>query len=58
MAVPKKKTSHSRQGKRRSHWNLGNPTVSKCSNCGAACRSHRVCSKCGHYGNREIVVTD
>ena len=58
MAVPKKKTSHARKGKRRAHWNLASPTVSRCSHCGAVCRPHRVCRKCGHYGDREVMVVE
>ncbi len=58
MAVPKKKTSHARKGKRRANWHLTAPTVNKCTQCGSPCRPHRVCRKCGHYGDREVLVTD
>ena len=56
MAVPKKKTSHAKKGMRRSHWHLSVPGVAKCGNCGAPCRPHRVCRKCGHYAGREVMV--
>ncbi|HLU46453.1 MAG TPA: 50S ribosomal protein L32, partial [Planctomycetota bacterium] len=36
MAVPKKRTSPSRKGMRRSHHTLSLPTVVKCPRCGAA----------------------
>jgi large subunit ribosomal protein L32 len=58
MAVPKKKTSHSRKGKRRANWNLATPSPARCSHCGATCRPHRVCRKCGHYGDREVLVVE
>ena len=58
MAVPKKKTSKSKKGHRRSHWHLEAPNASKCQNCGAICRPHRVCRQCGHYGDREVLVVD
>ena len=35
MAVPKKRTGHSAQGKRRSNWKATKPTTTKCPNCGA-----------------------
>ncbi len=56
MAVPKKQTSHSRGGMRRSHWHLTAPNATRCSHCEAPCRPHRVCRECGHYGEREVVV--
>jgi large subunit ribosomal protein L32 len=58
MAVPKKKTSKAKKGKRRSHWHLTTPNPSKCTHCGAVCRPHRVCRQCGHYGTREVLVVD
>ena len=58
MAVPKKKTSPSKRGLRRSHWRLTAPTPSRCSHCGAPVRPHRVCARCGHYGDREVVVVE
>ncbi len=58
MAVPKKKTSHAKKGKRRANWNLATPSISRCANCGETCRPHRVCRKCGHYGDREVMVVE
>jgi large subunit ribosomal protein L32 len=55
MAVPKKKTSPSRKGMRRSHDHLKTVNVSKCSNCGSQKLSHHVCSSCGHYKGRLVV---
>ncbi len=55
MAVPKKKTSPSRRGMRRSHHALSREAHAECSNCGELKRPHHVCSACGHYDGREVV---
>ena len=55
MAVPKKKTSPSRQGMRRSHHALQHPAVSSCQNCGAHKRPHHICHSCGHYNGRQVI---
>lgn len=56
MAVPKKKTSQSRMGMRRSHHALAIPAYAECGNCGELKRPHHVCSHCGHYDGREVVA--
>lgn len=56
MAVPKKKTSVSRQGNRRSHSALKPIVVSECSNCGEVKLSHHVCPSCGFYDKKEILT--
>ena len=55
MAVPKRKTSPSRRGMRRSHEALGREPHAECPNCGELKRPHRVCSHCGYYDGREVV---
>ncbi len=55
MAVPKRKTSPSRRGMRRSHQALSVPSFAECGNCGELKRPHHVCSHCGHYDGREVV---
>ena len=52
MAVPKRKTSHSRKGKRRSHQHLSLPPSSVCPRCKAPKIPHRVCPSCGYYKNK------
>ena len=52
MAVPKKRTGHSAQGKRRSNWKATKPETSKCPNCGATVLAHTVCMSCGQYKGR------
>lgn len=58
MAVPKKKTSVSRKGKRHAgqHHKLYGKKTASCSNCGATILPHHVCSSCGTYKGREVVV--
>lgn len=55
MAVPKRKTSPSRAGMRRSHEALRAPAHAECPNCGEQKRPHHVCSHCGHYDGREVI---
>ncbi len=57
MAVPKRKTSPSRAGMRRSHLALRAESHAECGNCGELKRPHHVCSHCGHYDNREVVAS-
>ena len=55
MAVPKKKISTSRRGKRRSHDSLGKVLVVECENCGAEKLPHHICNSCGYYNKKEII---
>ena len=56
MAVPKRKTSPSRAGMRRSHQALAVEAHAECPNCGELKRLHHICSHCGHYDGREVIV--
>lgn len=56
MAVPKQRQSRSRTYKRRSQHKLSAPSLAVCPRCGAPRRPHRVCTECGTYAGREIVV--
>jgi len=55
MPVPKRKTSKSKQGKRRSHLSLKAPNLVPCPHCGSLKLPHRVCPSCGTYKGREIL---
>jgi large subunit ribosomal protein L32 len=54
MAVPKKKTSQSRKGMRRSHHALAAPANARCGRCGGVTRPHTVCDRCGYYGKLQV----
>ncbi len=54
MAVPKRKTSPSRRGMRRSHEALRSEAHAECATCGELKRPHHVCPHCGHYDGREV----
>ena len=54
MAVPKKRTGHSAQGKRRSNWKASKPATTKCPKCGATVLAHTVCTECGTYKGKVV----
>ncbi len=58
MPVPKKKTSTSKRGMRRSHDSLKAPGLSICPNCQEMKRPHHVCSHCGYYGDKEVITVE
>jgi large subunit ribosomal protein L32 len=55
MAVPKKRTSKSRQRKRRSQIKLESPNVVKCPNCGEEKLPHSICPACGFYKDKMVI---
>ncbi len=55
MAVPKRKHSNSRTGKRRSHDSLSARELATCTKCGTKTPTHVVCENCGTYMGREVV---
>ena len=58
MAVPKRRTSHARQGIRRSHLHLKPISIQYCSECNEPVLPHRVCPNCGFYQGREVVPAE
>ena len=58
MAVPKKRTGHSAQGKRRENWKATKPETTICSNCGEPVLTHTVCTACGHYKGEPVSLKD
>jgi large subunit ribosomal protein L32 len=58
MAVPKRRTSHARQGKRRSHHHRKPLQIQYCPRCEQPVLPHRVCANCGFYQNREVVAKE
>ncbi|MFQ5559742.1 MAG: 50S ribosomal protein L32 [Nitrospinota bacterium] len=55
MAEPKKKTSKSRRGMRRSHDGIKARGVSTCSKCHEIKLPHNVCFHCGYYKGVEVL---
>ena len=56
MAVPKRKTSPSRRGMRRSHDHLTPPTVVEDQDSGEYRRPHHIDLKTGMYRGRQVLV--
>ncbi len=54
MALPKKKTSRSKKGMRRSHDRIPTPNFIYCD-CGEAALPHKVCPQCGTYKSRQYL---
>jgi large subunit ribosomal protein L32 len=50
MPLPKRRHSNSRTRKRRTHYKLTLPSLSKCPRCEEPRLSYHVCPKCGYYG--------
>ncbi len=55
MAVPKRKHSNSRSGKRRSHDRVKKRQLGYCPQCSNSVPTHTVCPKCGYYMGRTLV---
>jgi len=55
MAVPKRKTSHSKKNKRRAHDALTAPALTNCPECDEPTLRHRACPHCGLYRGRRVV---
>ena len=55
MAVPKRKTSRSRRGNRRSHNGLSIPSLSVCPQCKEPKPPHRICPHCGAYRGKVFI---
>lgn len=55
MALPKRRHSHTRTAKRRSHHALKVEGLSECPNCKEPKLPHRVCKGCGYYEGRQVI---
>ncbi|HEX4588318.1 MAG TPA: 50S ribosomal protein L32 [Gemmataceae bacterium] len=58
MAVPKRRTSRSKKGMRRSHHHKQPIQIQYCNRCNEPVLPHRVCPNCGYYQNREVVAME
>ncbi|MCY2973586.1 MAG: 50S ribosomal protein L32 [Planctomycetota bacterium] len=57
MAVPKRRHSNSRSGKRRAHHHKKAKQLTNCPRCSHSVPTHTVCPKCGFYMGRVVVET-
>lgn len=55
MALPKGKVSKARGRKRRTHWKLSGPSITKCPRCQQMKLTHRVCKHCGYYDGQQVI---
>lgn len=58
MGTPKKHKTHAGTRQRRSHHALKKAIVSFCPKCSAPLLPHRVCTKCGTYGEKQIKLKE
>ncbi len=56
MAVPKRRTSKSKKGHRRSHHRVIPKGIQYCTRCNEPVLPHRICSNCGYYQGRDAIV--
>ncbi|MCL4466589.1 MAG: 50S ribosomal protein L32 [Chloroflexi bacterium] len=55
--LPKRKTSHARQGERRSHLEAKTSAMVPCPQCHEMRLPHRACPSCGYYRGKKVVET-
>ena len=55
MPNPKRRHSHSRQGKRRAHDALVATQLVDCPKCHEKRLAHTACGKCGYYKGRRVL---
>lgn len=58
MAVPKRKTSKTRQAKRRSQCKLTGPKLIACPQCHELKMPHRICPHCGFYKDKVVIAQE
>ena len=58
MAVPKRRTSHAKQGHRRSHHAITPRQIQYCRQCNEPVLPHRVCPNCGFFQGRVVVAEE
>lgn len=54
MAVQQRRGSKTRKLKRRTHYKLTAPELTKCPSCGEYVKPHHMC-ECGQYNGKQIV---
>jgi large subunit ribosomal protein L32 len=56
MANPKRRHSNTRSRLRRAHDFLKPESLTRCPQCKAEVRPHRVCTACGYYRGRQVLT--
>ena len=56
LAQPKRRWSKARTHAKRSTWKKEEPKFATCPNCHEPVMPHRVCSNCGYYDGKQVVV--
>jgi large subunit ribosomal protein L32 len=54
-ALPKKRITRGRQGKRRAHDHIKLPTLARCPQCNSLKLTHHVCPDCGTYQGFQVL---
>ncbi len=57
MPVPKKRRSKSKKRMKTARWKIVVPNLRPCPECNALGRPHFVCSVCGFYKGRPVILT-
>jgi large subunit ribosomal protein L32 len=55
MAHPKRKHSHSRTRKKRTHQKLEVPVLNTCPQCKSKKPAFKICPVCGHYKGEKVL---
>ena len=55
MAVQQCKKSKQRVRQRKAQIRYRGLEATTCSNCGAPCLSHRICTACGYYDGKQVL---
>lgn len=58
MAVPKRRTTRSRQGNRRAHDSVTVPAIDYCPRCHSPKLAHHACRTCGTYLGRQAIQVE
>jgi large subunit ribosomal protein L32 len=58
MAHPKRRHSHARTMKKRTHNKLDVPVLVTCPHCKKLKLSHKVCPYCGYYKGKEVIIIE
>ncbi|RKX28347.1 MAG: 50S ribosomal protein L32 [Candidatus Zixiibacteriota bacterium] len=56
MPLPKRRHSRTRGRKRRTNWKIASPNVIECPHCHSPRLPHHVCTSCGYYNGRQILL--